>query len=141
MANQTKPWEFKLLYDGLCPMCRREAHWLAGRSRDGRLVVEDISAPGFEAGRYGVTLEQLMTVMHGVYPDGRLVTRVAAFRAAYRVVGLGWLLAPTAWPGLRWLADRGYEWFARNRLRIGRWLGAEECPDGRCEIKVGAGKK
>jgi len=129
------PWEFKLLYDGTCPMCRREARWLARRSRDGRLVIEDISTPGFDPARYGKTLPDLMEVMHGVYPDGRIVTRVAAFRAAYRATGLGWLLAPTAWPGLSWLADRAYELFARHRLTIGRWLGAEDCADGHCAVK------
>jgi predicted DCC family thiol-disulfide oxidoreductase YuxK len=135
-APATPAWQLKLLYDGGCPLCRREARWLARRcAADGRLVLEDISLPEFDATRYGRTQDELMQVMHGVLPDGRMVTRVAAFREAYRVAGLGWLLAPTAWPGIRWLADRGYEWFARNRLAIGRLLGAKECPDGRCSVK------
>jgi predicted DCC family thiol-disulfide oxidoreductase YuxK len=134
-AENQMAWELKLLYDGGCPMCRREAEWLARRSRDGRLVIENIAAPGFDPARYGKSLDDLMQVMHGVHRDGSLITRVAVFREAYRLTGLGWLLAPTAWPGLRWLADRGYELFARHRLRIGRWLGAEECTDGRCAVK------
>jgi predicted DCC family thiol-disulfide oxidoreductase YuxK len=128
-------WEFKLLYDGECPLCRREVMWLQRRNRDGRLACEDISAPGFAAARYGKRQEELMGVMHGVFPDGRIVTKVAAFRAAYRVVGLGWLLAPTAWPGLRPLADRGYEWFARHRVGLGKFFGGRACADGRCEVK------
>ncbi|MEY4916310.1 MAG: hypothetical protein RL616_223 [Verrucomicrobiota bacterium] len=115
-------------------MCRREAMWLQRRSHDGRLAFEDISAPGFDASRYGKTQAELMGVMHGVFPDGRIVIKVAAFREAYRVVGLGWLLAPTNWPGLRQLSNAGYEWFARNRITIGKFFGAKECPDGRCEI-------
>lgn len=130
-------WELKLLYDGGCPLCRREAEWLARRSRDGRLVIENIAAADFDPTRYGKTLDELMEVMHGVRPDGSLLTRVAVFREAYRLTGLGWLLAPTAWPGLRWLADWGYERFARNRLRIGRWLGAEDCTEGRCAVRRG----
>ncbi len=74
-----------------------------------------------------------MGVMHGVFPDGRVVRRVAAFREAYRAVGLGWLLAPTGWPGLRWIADRAYGLFARNRIRIGRLFG-RECPDDACAV-------
>ena len=135
MSEASKPWDFKLLYDGQCPFCRREALWLARRCRSGRLALEDISQPDFDPSRYGTTLDELMGVMHGVYPDGRLVTRVAVFREAYRVAGLGWLLAPTAWPGLRTLANWGYEWFARNRLAIGRWFGGTDCRDGRCAIK------
>jgi len=75
-------WQFKLLYDGECPMCRREANWLRRRSRDGRLVFEDISAPDFDASRYGLTQTQVLGVMHGVFPDGRVVTKVEAFRQA-----------------------------------------------------------
>ena len=127
-------WEFKLLYDGQCPFCRREAQWLQRRDRHGRLAFEDISAPGFDASRYGVTQAEVMGVMHGIFADGRIVRKVAAFREAYRVVGLGWLLAPTGWPGLRWIADRFYEWFARNRAGIGRFFGGPVCAEGTCEV-------
>jgi predicted DCC family thiol-disulfide oxidoreductase YuxK len=127
-------WEFKLLYDGQCPFCRREAHWLSRRDRQGRLALEDISAPGFDPAPYGVTQAEVMGVMHGIFPDGRIVRKVAAFREAYRVVGLGWLLAPTGWPGVRWIADRFYEWFAKHRVAIGRWFGGPECPSGTCDV-------
>jgi predicted DCC family thiol-disulfide oxidoreductase YuxK len=130
-------WEFKLLYDGQCPMCRREVDWLRQRNRAGRLAFEDISQPGFEPGRYGLTQEEVLQVMHGVFPDGRIIMRVAAFREAYRCVGLGWLLAPTNWPGLRSLADWGYARFARHRVAIGKFLGHHDCQDGTCDISTG----
>jgi len=126
-------WTFKLLYDGACPLCLREVHFLQRRNRAGRLAFQDITAPGFDAAAYGATQEELMAVMHGVFPDGRVVRRVAAFREAYRAVGLGWLLAPTGWPGLSWIADRAYGVFARNRIRIGRLFG-RECPDDACAV-------
>jgi predicted DCC family thiol-disulfide oxidoreductase YuxK len=72
-----------------------------------------------------------MGVIHGVFPDGRIVKKVEVFREAYRAIGLGWLLAPTGWPGLRWLADRGYEWFARNRIGIGKIFG-RKCTADAC---------
>lgn len=127
-------WRFKLLYDGQCPICRREAHWLMRRNRAGHLAFEDISAPGFDPSRYGLTAAEVMGVMHGVFPDGRILTRVAAFREAYRCVGLGWLLAPTGWLGLRWVADRAYEWFARHRVRLGQWFGRNACDKGHCAV-------
>ena len=74
-----------------------------------------------------------MGVIHGVFPDGRIVKKVEVFREAYRAIGLGWIVAPMAWPGLRWLADIGYEWFARNRMRIGGWFG-RKCETGACGI-------
>lgn len=118
-------------------MCRREADWLQRRNRAGHLAFEDISMPEFNPSRYGLTHEQVMGVMHGVFPDGRIVTKVAAFRQAYRFIGLGWLLAPTGWPVLREISNWGYERFARNRVAIGKILGGSACETGRCD----AGRK
>jgi len=112
-------WQIKVLYDGDCPLCTREVAML--RKRDagrGRAVFEDISAPGFDAARYGVDHEVLMARIHGVLPDGSLVEGMEVFRRVYAAVGLGWLLAPTGWPGLRPVFDVAYRWFARNRLRL-----------------------
>jgi len=125
------PWSFKLLYDGECPLCVREARWLQRLDRRHRLAFEDITSPGFNPVPYGVTQSELMAVIHGVFPDGRVVRRMAVFREAYRVVGLGWLLAPTGWPVLRTLCDGLYTAFARHRLRIGRLLG-RSCSTGSC---------
>jgi predicted DCC family thiol-disulfide oxidoreductase YuxK len=122
-----------LLYDGDCPLCLREMRWLQRRDKAGRLAFENIAAPGFDAARFGVTREALMRVMHGVLPDGRIVRRLEALRLAYAAVGLGWVLAPTGWPVLRWPSNAAYALFARHRIRIGRLLG-RRCPEGSCEV-------
>lgn len=111
---------FKVLYDGQCPFCRREARWLQRRDRRGCLAFEDISAPGFNPQSYGLTLEEVQGVIHGVLPDGRVVREVEVFRQAYRRVGLGWLVAPTGWPVLRWISRKLYRLFARHRVALGR---------------------
>ena len=129
-------WRFKLLYDGECPLCQREARWQQQRNHGGWLAFEDITAPGFDPATYHTTRAELMGVIHGVFPDGRMVQKVAVFREAYRAVGLGWLLAPTGWPGLRWLSDRGYELFARYRMPIGRIFG-RNCASGTCIVPTG----
>jgi predicted DCC family thiol-disulfide oxidoreductase YuxK len=116
-------WCFKLLYDGECPFCVREVRWLQRRNYQGQLAFEDITAPGFEPAIYRATREELMGVIHGVFPDGRVVSKLEVFRQAYRAVGLGWLIAPTGWPILRWIFDRLYLLFARNRISIGRIFG------------------
>ena len=123
--------EITVLYDGDCPLCLREIRMLERLDRgNGRLGLRDIAGPGFRAADYGVTHDALMARIHGVLPDGRLIEGMEVFRRAYAAVGLGWLLAPTGWPGLRWLFDAAYRWFARNRLRLtGR---SESCSEGRC---------
>ena len=125
-------WRFKMLYDGKCPFCRREVRWLQRVNRRGHLAFEDISAADFDALRYGATREQLMGIVHGVFPDGRIVRKLEVFRQAYRAVGLGWLLAPTGWPMLRWFFDGLYALFARNRVSLGRLFG-RSCATGTCD--------
>lgn len=125
---------FTLLYDGLCPICRKEVAWLSWWNKAGRLAFQDINATGFDPDRYGKTFDELMAEIHGVYPDGRIVKGPAAFRAAYGAVGLGWLLAPTGWPLLKPFVDWLYAQFAKHRIRLGYVLGAHSCKDGRCDI-------
>lgn len=127
-------WPIRLLYDGDCPLCSREARFLARRDGGrGRIRFEDIADPGFDPGRYGLDRERVMARIHGVLPDGRVVEGLEVFRRAYAAVGLGWLLAPTRWPGVRRLADAAYRVFARNRLR---WTGrADRCEDHACRAR------
>lgn len=122
--------KLRLLYDGQCPFCRREVDYLKRRNRRLLLKFEDISDPQFDPGRYGLTREEVNRVLHGVLPNGKVVRGMAAVRRAYRAVGLGWLTAPTGLPGIRWIADRLYEAFARNRGRLGRI--ANGCAHGVC---------
>jgi predicted DCC family thiol-disulfide oxidoreductase YuxK len=129
-------WKLKLLYDGECPFCRREVEWLKRRNRRMLLRFEDISDPQFDPGRYGLTREEVNRALHGVLPDGKVVRGMAAVRRAYRAVGLGWLAGPTGWPGVRWIADRLYAAFARNRAMLGRFAGGG-CAHGTCGASGG----
>lgn len=136
--RQGPRWEILVLYDGECPLCRREIGMLARRDREGRLAVADISAPDFPAARYGRSREELMARIHGVLPDGTVIEGMEVFRRAYAAVGLGWLLAPSRWPLLGGLFDRAYRWFARNRLRLtGRSGAGRACREGRCPAPLG----
>lgn len=129
----SEPWQIRVLHDGDCPLCSREVRFLERIDRgEGRIQFEDIAAPSFDPGIYELSAHQVMARIHGVLPDGSIIEGVEVFRRAYAAVGLGWLMAPTRWPGLRQLVDRAYRIFARNRLR---WTGRGiECDAGRCEI-------
>ena len=126
-------WHFKLLYDGECPFCLREVRWLQRWNRHGHLAFEDVSSPDFDPAKYHTTREELLGVILGVFPDGRMVCKVEVFRQAYRAVGLGWLLAPTGWPVLRWIFDGLYRIFARFRVPLGRLFG-RSCASGACSV-------
>lgn len=132
----TAPWQIRVLYDGECPLCSREIRLLERRDRRrGRIQFEDIADPTFDPAVYGLDAGQLMARIHGVLPDGSVVEGIEVFRRAYAAVGLGWLVAPTRWPGLRHLADAAYGVFARNRLQ---WTGRKQtCETGGCEARPG----
>jgi predicted DCC family thiol-disulfide oxidoreductase YuxK len=133
MQGSVTGWDFKLLYDGECPLCLREVRLLQRLNRKGgRLALEDIAASDFAASDYGRTLQELMGQIHGVDADGTLVTGMEVFRRSYAAAGWGALASFTGWPVLRPVFDALYRWFARNRLRLtGR---SHVCESGRCAV-------
>ena len=80
-----------ILYDGDCPLCRREiAAMLRMDKGRGRLAGVNIAAADFDAAAYGLTREQAMGAIHAVGEDGSVVRGMEVFRKAYAAVGLGW---------------------------------------------------
>lgn len=96
----------------------------------GEIRFVDIASDGFDASSYGKTQADFMARIHARLGDGTWAEGMEVFRRAYAAVGLGWLLAPTGWPGLQGLSDAAYRLFARNRLRV---TGRHSCADGHCE--------
>lgn len=107
-----------LLYDAGCPVCSLEMDHLRERNHAGALRFVDISGPGFDAARYGVTLAALNAEIHGVRPDGSLMRGVPVLRLAYAAAGLGWVMRSTGWAPLRPVFDALYRVFARHRQPI-----------------------
>lgn len=127
------PPVFTILIDGDCPLCRHEANMLRRMDQGrARLALIDIAAPNFDPAAWGVTMDQVMGSIHGLTPEGRLVSGVEVFRRAYAAVGWGWLWAPSGWPILRPITDVAYRWFARHRL----WLTGRQrrCDTGTCRV-------
>ncbi len=118
--------ELTLLYDGACPFCRREVRWLERRDRRlhgpaPRLAFVDIDRPDYDPSAHGgVTYRQAMGRIHAVAADGSVLRDLAVFRAAYRLIGLGWLYAPTDWPLVGSLAGALYGLWAERRLALTR---------------------
>ncbi len=123
--------ELTLLYDGLCPICTKEVAWLKRLNTAQKIAFQDINAADFNAAHYGVSYELLMAEIHAQTADGQLIKGMPVFRALYQAVGLGWLLAPTAWPILKPLFDGLYQSFAKHRGKLGTWLGGNK-PCERC---------
>ncbi|GCE64336.1 hypothetical protein OMCYN_00242 [cyanobiont of Ornithocercus magnificus] len=118
MMPSTTP-ELTILYDGGCPLCLREIHFLQQRNHAGHLAFTDINEPNYDpSSSGGITYREAMTRIHAIRHDGRLLRDIAVFREAYRLVGLGWLYAPTKWPIISTIANQIYALWAGQRLRV-----------------------
>lgn len=118
-----------VLYDHACPLCRAEMQRLKALDHDAKLILLDINSPEFSEAIWGVSREEASAALHVFTPDAKWLIGMPAIRHVYAQVGLGWLMAPTAWPLLSPLADLAYRYIAPNRFVISRWLGLGRAPE------------
>ncbi len=108
-----------LLFDGECPLCKREVSFL--RSKDGSKFISfvDINSPSYKPEFFrDISYREAMGRIHAIKASGEVLKDVQVFREAYRIVGLGWIYAPTTWPVLGPIVDQLYEFWARRRLNL-----------------------
>jgi len=112
-----------LFYDGACPLCQAEILFLSGRNQAGLLNFVDINSKAYDPLKVGVSCEEALAAMYGLYADGTLIHGVTVFPEAYRRADL---------PRLAWIFSRksmqpilkmGYRFFANNRHAISRVFG------------------
>jgi len=116
--NQVK---LTLLFDGACPLCQREVDFLRNRDRLQNICFVDIDSPNYQPENYsGITYREAMGRIHAITSSGVLLKDVSVFREAYRLVGLGWIYAPTTWPLINSLVDNIYKLWATWRLPLTR---------------------
>lgn len=120
---------FEVFFDGDCPLCRREINFLRRRDKNGAIAFTDIAAPDFDADVHGMTHGEFMAQIRGRMPDGRFIQGVEVFRQLYSAVGFKRAVRVSRAPGISWLLECIYRWFARNRLRLTR-----RCEDGVCTV-------
>lgn len=103
-----------VLYDGSCPLCRREISVYRGAHASQPLSFSDVSDPTLVPPT-GIGVEALMARFHVQHADGRLESGARAFIALWALL-----------PGWRWLARLGrvpgmtplMEWAYRGFLRV-----------------------
>lgn len=126
--------ELTVLYDGGCPLCVREVNFLHRKDQRGSLKFVDINDPDYCAETWnGITYRQAMARIHAITADGTVLKDVAVFRAAYRLIGLGWIYQPTTWPVIGPAIDALYRQWAKYRLLITRRPSLDQLCNERCE--------
>ena len=129
MSRTDQP-DLTLLFDGGCPLCVREVRFLRGRDRHHRIAFVDIDASDYDPTAYaGISYRMAMGRIHALKSNGDVLQDIAVFREAYRLIGLGWLYAPTRWPFVAPLANLAYGFWASRRLQ---WTGRSDL-DTLCE--------
>ena len=129
------------LYDGHCRFCTREAKRLAaigGDHVDARSFQDEGVLDAFP----GLTHEACMDRLHVVAPDGQVFTGAEGIaRVVATVPVVGYVAFGYYMPGIRQLAEWGYDQVAKNRYRLfGR---TEEACDlgGTCHLHEKTGGK
>ena len=113
------PDTLTILYDGNCPLCRREiAHvkGLAQRGGDSGLCFLDISARAEAAPRFAAERAALLARFHVQRADGTRLDGAAAFVEMWRrLPGWRWLARFARLPGMLGLLEGAYRVFLRLR--------------------------
>lgn len=113
-----------VLYDGACPLCRREIGVYRGLQPlqpDGPVCFVDVSDTTLPLPP-GTTREQLLARFHVRGRDGQLLSGAQAFLALWAALpGWRWLALAGRLPGAAWVMERGYRLFLRWRPMLQRW--------------------
>ena len=126
--------ELTLLFDGGCPLCVREVTFLRRKDRHQSIRFIDVDADDYSPEEWcDISYRQAMARIHAIKADGTVLTDVAVFREAYRLIGLGWLYVPTRWPVIGPVVDVLYGVWARYRLKITNRASLDQLCMDRCE--------
>jgi predicted DCC family thiol-disulfide oxidoreductase YuxK len=120
-----------VLYDGACPLCRREIGVYRGlrplRS-DAPVCFADVSDAASPLPP-GTTREQLLARFHVRRRDGELLSGAQAFLALWAALpGWRWLARVGRLPGAAWVMERSYIAFLRWRPALQRWASRLDPP-------------
>jgi predicted DCC family thiol-disulfide oxidoreductase YuxK len=110
-----------VLYDGACPLCRREIALYRGVRGDVPLCFADVSdeAVGLPA---DLTRASALARFHVQRANGQVVSGAQAFLALWSVLpGWRWLALIGRIPGVAWLLERAYRCFLVLRPALQRW--------------------
>ena len=121
-----------VLYDGACPLCRREIGVYRGLqplNPHAPVCFADVSDTALPLPP-GTTREQLLARFHVRGRDGELLSGAQAFLALWAALpGWRWLAWAGRVPGVAWTMERAYRFFLLWRPALQRWARRLDPPD------------
>jgi len=130
-AATGEPPPLTVLYDGTCPLCRREIGLYRELESNSPVCFADVSDAALPLPLpAGTTREQLLARFHVRRSDGELLSGAQAFLALWAVLpGWRWLAWIGRVPGAAWTMERTYRLFLRGRPTLQRWASRLDGPD------------
>jgi len=117
-----------VLYDGACPLCRREIGLYRRLPASSPVCYADVADPA-QPLPPGTARPQLMARFHVLRADGQLLHGAPAFLALWAALpGWRWLAQLGRLPGATWLMDQAYRGFLRLRPTLQRWAARLDRP-------------
>jgi predicted DCC family thiol-disulfide oxidoreductase YuxK len=125
----SEPPPLTVLYDGACPLCRREIGMYCKLQSKAPVCFTDISEAASPLPP-GTTREQLLARFHVRDRSGQLLSGAQAFLALWAALpGWRWLARVGRLPGMAWVMERLYRLFLRWRPLLQRWAARLERSD------------
>ena len=122
------------LYDGGCPLCKRETDFLKGRDKLGNIKFVDINSENYDPTNYqNISFEKAMSNLHGILHNGNLIQGLDVLAYAYQLVGIGWVYFPIKIPIISNLLKILYSFWAKYRLKITGRNTLEILCDSKCK--------
>ena len=115
--------ELTLYYDGQCPLCQAEIHFLQSRNSERKLGFVDVTESNFETDAHHISCEAAMAQIHGRLANGQVMVGVPVFARAYQLVQLPVLAWVLSRPWLQPLLTPAYGLFARHRPTLSKHFG------------------
>ncbi len=116
-----EPGPLTVLYDGACPLCRREIGVYRGLKPNAPVCFADVQEDALPLPP-GVTREQLLARFHVRAGTGELLSGAQAFLALWAALpGWRWLARIGRLPGATWALEHLYRLFLRWRPMLQRW--------------------
>lgn len=114
------PPALTVLYDGACPLCRREIGVYRNLRSDSAVCFADVSDASVSLPA-GTTRQQVLARFHVQRENGELLSGAKAFLALWATLpGWRWLSLTGRVPGAAWLMERAYRLFLRGRPMLQR---------------------
>gem|GEM_PF-859199 len=128
LADRDSETHLKLLYDGECPICKREICFLQKKDSQAKIKFIDISSKEFSAFEHkNIDYNTAMTQIHAIDGQGNLLVGIPAFAALYARSQLLVTSTFLRLPFIKRVLEPLYTLFAKKRLWIKGCLKGVSC--------------